>query len=255
MRHPMSDPPRLPAWLLDRVLPKGDRGASIKGDLLEEMSSRARRTSDMRARAWYWAQALAIAVHSVTPRRDYHYEPSVLKKASTMESVLADLRFAVRSLLKARGFTVTAVLTLALGTGASTAVFSVANAVLLRPLPYAEPDRLMWLYQTHKSGAPMSVAWPNYLDWKQQAKSFEALAGIQRGIVNLTGTGEPERLDARFVTPEFFEILGVRPAIGLYVPAGRGSCRCRAGGADQRWVVAAPIRRGQERRRSHRESR
>jgi len=213
MRRRIPAPPRLPAWLLDKVLPKGDRGASIKGDLLEEMTARVRRTSAMRARAWYWAQALAIAVHAITPRGDYHYEPSG-RKASGMESLLADLKFAVRSLSKARGFTVTAVLTLALGIGASTAVFSVANGVLLRPLPYSEPDRLMWLYETHKSGSPMSVAWPDYLDWKQQSKSFERLAAIQRGIVNFTGTGEPERLDARFVTSDFFEILGVRPALG-----------------------------------------
>jgi putative ABC transport system permease protein len=213
MPSPIPAPPRLPAWLLDRILPQGVRGASIKGDLLEEMAVRARATSIGRARLWYWAQAIAIAVQAAIPRRDYHYEPTD-RKASTMESVLADLKFAVRSLSKARGFTVTAVLTLALGIGASTAVFSVANAVLLRPLPFANPDRLMWISEVRKSGTPMSVAWPDYLDWREQSKSFEALAAIQRGIVNFTGTGEPERLDARFVTSGFFDILGVRPALG-----------------------------------------
>lgn len=205
--------PRFPSWLLRRVLAPGVRGDSIRGDLLEEMHARAAQKSEFRARAWYWSQALTIAAHALKSRRYYHYEP-IVPKASLMESLAADLKFAFRSLVKARAFTLTAVLTLGLGIGASTAVFTIANAVLLRPLPFADPDRLMWLWEVRKSGAPMSIAWPDFLDWRDQQKSFESLAAIQRGTVNFTGSGEPERLDIRYVTSPFFEILGVTPALG-----------------------------------------
>ena len=210
---PNLAPPRFPRWLLERRLPANVRGASIRGDLLEEMTARAARGSSRRARLWYWAQALAIAAHSLTPRRSHHHADS-FRKASVMESLIVDLKFAARSLIKSKGFTATAVLTLALGIGASTAVFSVANAVLLRPLPYAEPDRLMWMSEVGRTGTPMSIAWPDLLDWRERATVFEALAAIQRGIVNLTGSGEPERLVSRNVTSRFLEVLGVQAAIG-----------------------------------------
>ena len=206
-------PPRLAAWLLDRVLPTGVRGATIKGDLLEELYARVRRTSSSRAALWYWIQTLAIAAHALAPRRSYQYELSQ-RKASMMESLLDDLKLACRSLVKAKGFTITAVLTLALGIGASTAVFSVADSVLLKPLPFADPDRLLWIFEVRKSGSPLSIAWPDYLDWKRQAASFDGLAAIQRGIVTMTGTGEPERLSSRWVSADFFDILGVQPALG-----------------------------------------
>ena len=131
-----------------------------------------------------------------------------------MDSLHLDLKFGVRSLLKARGFTATAVITLALGIGASTAVFSVVNAVLLKPLPFAEPDRLMWMTEAGTDGRTMSIAWPDFLDWRERATSFEELAAIRRGIVNLTAPGEPERLVSRAVTSNFLHVLGVQPALG-----------------------------------------
>jgi putative ABC transport system permease protein len=184
------------------VLPPDVRGDSIRGDLLEEMSARAERTSPRAARRWYWAQALRIALDTSAGR------------ASLMDSLSLDLKFAVRSLLKARGFTATAVITLALGIGASTAVFSVVNAVQLRPLPYADPDRLMWLSEAGRNGVVMSIAWPDYLDWREKVTAFEGLAAIKRGVMNLTNPGDPERLVSRHVTSDFLQILGVRPALG-----------------------------------------
>ena len=131
-----------------------------------------------------------------------------------MDSLRLDLKFAVRSLMKARGFTATAVITLALGIGASTAVFSVVNAVQLRPLPYPAPDRLMWMTEVGKEGSPMSIAWPDFLDWRERAKSFEELAAVRRGLANLTDAGDPERLLSRNVTSNFLQVLGVQPQLG-----------------------------------------
>jgi putative ABC transport system permease protein len=212
---PEFQPPRFPRWLLERLLPRGVRGASIRGDLLEEMAARARRTSAREARRWYWSQAFGFARDAlVSPGVTDHDGSSDVRKAPLMDSVRLDLKFAVRSLVKARGFTATAVVTLALGIGASTAVFSVVNTVLLRPLPFADPDRLVWLTEVGKSGGQMSIAWPDFLDWRERATSFEELAAIRRGIVNLTDSGEPERLISRHVTSSFLHVLGVRPALG-----------------------------------------
>ncbi|HET9369983.1 MAG TPA: ADOP family duplicated permease [Vicinamibacterales bacterium] len=204
-------PPRIPRWLLERILPPGVRGDSIRGDLLEEMSVRAAQTSPRAARRWYWAQASRIALDALVRRGA---NDTSTRRAPLMDSLSHDLKFAARSLLKARGFTVTAVLTLALGIGAATAVFSVVNAVQLRPLPYAEPHRLMWITEAAGNGSVISIAWPDFLDWRERATAFEELAAIRRGLTNLTAPGEPERLVSRYVNASFLQALGVRPALG-----------------------------------------
>jgi putative ABC transport system permease protein len=204
----------VPHWLLALVLPRDVRGDSIRGDLLEEMSARAATTSPRAARRWYWTQSLRIALGALMPRPDRDRLFADAGKASLMDSLRLDLKFGVRSLLKSRGFTATAVITLMLGIGASTAVFSVVNAALLRPMPFAEPDRLLWITEVGKDGRLMSIAWPDYLDWRDRTTSFEKLAAIQRGMVNLTGSGEPERLVSRHVTADFLQTLGVQPALG-----------------------------------------
>jgi putative ABC transport system permease protein len=206
-------PPRLACWLLERVLPAGVRGASVRGDLLEEMTARAIRTSRRVARRWYWRQAIAIAARTIFRRPTYDSD-LLFRKASLMDSLMLDFRFAARSLLKARGFTATAVITLALGIGASTAVFSVVNAVLIQPLPFVQPDRVMWITEVNKAGALMQIAWPDFLDWRGRATSFSDLAGVRPGTVNLTGSGEAERLVGRQLTWNFFRVLGVQPALG-----------------------------------------
>src|SRR5437667_389765 len=128
-----------------------------------------------------------------------------------------DLRFALRQLLKNPGFTAVAVLTLALGIGANTAIFSVVNAVLLRPLPFKEPARLVTVWERNpKQGYDQNVAAPaNFLDWKAQSQSFEQLAmfGEAHGY-NLTGTDKPVRANGFAVTANLFQTLGVNPAIG-----------------------------------------
>src|SRR5204863_8762956 len=131
--------------------------------------------------------------------------------------VMNDLKFALRQLIKNPGFTAVAVLTLALGIGANTAMFSVVNAVLLRPLPFKEPARLVTVWERNpKQGYDQNVAAPaNFLDWKAQSQSFEQLAmfDVARGY-NLTGTDEPARVNGFAVTANLFQTLGVNPAIG-----------------------------------------
>ena len=220
------DPPAVARRLLERLLPRDERGDSIRGDLLEEMTARAAESSERRARWWYRRQAITIAVYAVRTRRRTPRDASI-RKASLMDALKFDLKLAIRSLVNARAFTSIAVVTLALGLGATTAVFAVVNAVLLRPLPFSNPDRVMWLTETHVNGAGMSIAWPDFLDWRDRSRSFEELAAIRRGVMNLTGTAEPARLLTRHVTASFFHVLGVQPAIGRVFSAEED----RAGGA------------------------
>src|SRR3954470_1526683 len=126
-----------------------------------------------------------------------------------------DLRFAFRQFLKSPAFTIITVLTLALGIGANTAIFSVVNAVLLRPLPYPQPERIVYLNEV-SSGIDQSIALPDYLDWRKDAKSFEHLALSRLESRNLSGLAgrEPERISVAFVTANFFNVIALGPAIG-----------------------------------------
>ncbi len=136
-----------------------------------------------------------------------------------IEGVLQDLRFAFRILRKSPGFTAVAVLTLALGIGANTAMFSLINSVLLQPLPgIANPDRLVSLFRMEK-GDPWSVSgYPDYIDYRDRNHSFSGLAGHAAAWMNL-GTGAPERIIGDIVTGNYFPVLGVHPALGrLIVP-------------------------------------
>ncbi|MCI0489539.1 MAG: ABC transporter permease [Blastocatellia bacterium] len=133
-----------------------------------------------------------------------------------MQVLLQDLRYGARMLLKRPGFTVVAVLTLALGIGANTAIFSVVNGALLSPLPFKEPDRLVMLWtQNMERGVERSdVSLDDYLDWQKGSNGFEQLAAYGPWGFNITGEAEPEKITSVVVTPNFFETLGVAPARG-----------------------------------------
>ena len=131
-----------------------------------------------------------------------------------MNSWLNDLRFGARTLLKSPGFTVVAVLTLALAIGANTAIFSVVNAVLLRTLPYPDPERLVVLTEKMQGGERVGVAYPNYLDFRERARSFTEMAGYRDALLNLTGVDRPVRLQGREVSWNFFRMLGAQPELG-----------------------------------------
>lgn len=139
-----------------------------------------------------------------------------------VETFFQDLRHGLRSLLKKPGFTFTAVIALALGIGANTAIFSVVNGVLLRSLAYAEPDRVVMLWERSLTGrSTRNVVSPaNFLDWQKQSTSFESMAAVADRPVNLTGGGgEPEEIKAQLVSQQFFSALGVQPVMGrVFLP-------------------------------------
>jgi putative ABC transport system permease protein len=133
-----------------------------------------------------------------------------------METLVKDIHYGVRGLLKRPGFTAIALITLALGIGANTAIFSVVNAVLLRPLPFRDPDNLVIVWEDATfAGFPLNTPAPaNYVDWKTQNQSFADMAASQETSFNLTGDGEPERVAAYAVNYNFFPIFGVQPLLG-----------------------------------------
>ncbi|MBZ5514175.1 MAG: ABC transporter permease [Acidobacteriia bacterium] len=131
-----------------------------------------------------------------------------------IEILIQDVRYGLRMLAKNPGFTAVAVLTLALGIGANTAIFSVVNGVLLRPLPYPEPDRLVRIYERSAQFNVMSVAYPNFLDWERTNRSFAGLAAYRGESFNFTGTGQPEQIPGAVVAANFFSVLDVKPLLG-----------------------------------------
>jgi predicted permease len=141
----------------------------------------------------------------------------------SLESLLADIRYALRMLRKNPGFTAVAVVTLALGIGANTAIFSVVNAVLLRPLPYQDPDRLVVVL--HYGTSPVAPA--NFLDWRSQNHVFERMGAAEYWTPNLSGVEKPERVWALHITSDILPLLGVQPILGrMFLPEedqkGRG---------------------------------
>jgi predicted permease len=146
-----------------------------------------------------------------------------------MLTLLQDLKYGLRMLAKSPGFTAVAVLTLALGIGANTAIFSVVNGVLLNPLPYPEPSQLVTLHESKPNFLYGSISYLNFRDWQKENQTFSSIA-VARGYgFTLTGAGEPERIRAEFVSSDFFPLLGVKPLIG----------RTFAPGEDE--IGAAPI--------------
>jgi predicted permease len=131
-----------------------------------------------------------------------------------LASLWQDFRYGFRTLRKSPGFTAVAMLALALGIGANTAIFSVVNGVLLRPLAYPDPDRLLNIFETTSDFSHASVAYPNYLDWRRGSRSFTDM-GIHRGDdFNFTGSGEPEQVSGEYVSASVFPVLGVNPILG-----------------------------------------
>jgi len=131
-----------------------------------------------------------------------------------MSNFLQDVRYALRQIRRSPGFAAVAILTLALGIGANTAMFSVINGVLLQPLPYKDPSRLV-LISEHTARFPiLSASYQNFADWRKQGQSFEAMGAVRNFQMTLTGAGEPERMPAQMATANIFDMLGVKPSIG-----------------------------------------
>src|SRR5215471_6758786 len=160
--------------------------------------------------SWLLARELRKVEQPMPP------EPVVFG-AGTRRSMIADIRqdleYGARMLRKSPGFTVAAVVTLALGIGANTAIFSAVYNVLLKPLPFSDPSRLVVLDESH-SGERMSVSWPDFVDWRDRAASFQGIAAFHNSFFNLTGREEAVRLYDLDVTWNFFEVIGVKAELG-----------------------------------------
>jgi putative ABC transport system permease protein len=144
--------------------------------------------------------------------KDSAYE---VRGGGMIETLLQDIRYGARVLAKHKGFTVVAVLTLALGIGANTAIFSVVNELLLRPLPFPDAERLVMLWEVSPEGRHQNTtSRTNFLSWREQSTVFEGMAAFSDQRLNLTGVGEPEEVSVQLATPELFRVLGVEPIIG-----------------------------------------
>jgi len=152
------------------------------------------------------------------------WDALLLQPKRLEDEMFQDLRFGLRMLLKHKGFTAIAILTLSLGVGANTAIFSIVNAVLLRPLPFAEPERLLWFGGWVGADKEQGVTPADFLDYREQCQSFTQIAAsVSDGIpMNLSGGGEPERIKGGNVTANYLDVFGVKPALGRTFVAEEG---------------------------------
>ena len=175
-----------------------------------------------------WARAVADAIyHGASERRagGFGWKPPRPSGRSIVRAILQDIKYAGRMLVRQPGLTAVVVLTLALGIGANAAIFSAVNAILLRPLPYAEPGRLVMLWETRRAEGVLDnvVAPADFVDWSALATSFERMAAMLSLSADLTGAGDPVRLRVGAVSPSFFDLLGVTPALGRGFRAEEGT--------------------------------
>src|SRR5215467_4949369 len=159
-----------------------------------------------------------------------------IKGGGFMETLLQDLRYGARMLLKHPGFTLIAVITLALGIGANTAIFSFVNAVLLKPLPYPDPERIVSVWEKHPGGFSNPISTLNFLDWERQNRCFQFLSAIAPDTVTLTGSGSPEQLNVNRVSASYFKALGVEATLGRAFAASENEA-----GADLEVVLSNRI--------------
>src|SRR5262249_39240377 len=158
-------------------------------------------------------EARYAALHAIGGVERRKEECRDMRGLRRLEDLMLDVRYSLRTMRKSPGFTVVAVLTLALGIGANTAIFSVVDAVLLRSLPYRDPDRLV-LVSHYRANTGESSYGSDFLEWRDQAKSFEEIAGYAFDTSDLIGNGETERLNSGTISTGLFEMLGVAPALG-----------------------------------------
>src|SRR2546425_1138992 len=147
-------------------------------------------------------------------RRGFTHHETKSQIANLKSKIMNDLKFAFRQLLKNPGFTAVAVLTLALGIGATTSIFSLINGVLLEPLPYEQPGQLINLWETRGNKQPGDVSPGAFMDWREQSTSFVGMSAVRGVAANLTGTGPPERINGLRVCVTFLSILRESPEIG-----------------------------------------
>jgi hypothetical protein len=209
-----TDPPRLAIWLLTRRLLVEWRDFVI-GDLEEEFG-RQSGDSPVAGHAWFWWQTMRC-LDAPPPVRRNPLRHGSSQGDTRMRTMLADLRYAVRVMSRTPSFAVAVVSVLALGIGANTAIFSIVDAVLLRPLLFEEPERLVRVSSKTPRGRLFELSPGKFYDWQRDAHSFEGMAvypccGFKEFA--LTGTGAPRTVKATAVSAGFFEIIKARPSLG-----------------------------------------
>lgn len=208
--------------LLERVLPTSVR-TELLGDLDELYAWKREMEGRPAADAWYRRQAMAFAWRAVAQRKQMAGpNGSEGRRPVKMDVLAQDVRLALRAIRRRPGFALISILTLALGIGANTAVFSAVNGVLLRDLPYDSPDRIVRVfgYNVREGMEFGTISYPNFEDWRERSTSFAQAAAYDEYQPLVTDGAEPERLPGASVNASFFDVLGVRPALGrFFLPA------------------------------------
>jgi putative ABC transport system permease protein len=211
-----ANPPRLAMWLLSRRLRETWRDF-VLGDLEEEFHDRARRSASD-ARRWFWRQAVRCAI-APPPVRWHDTVAHDSPGDSMLRTLIADFRYGIRILARTPAFTLAVVAVLALGLGANTAMFSIVNAVLLRSLPFQEPERVVRLFHEPPQAAfpgihHFSVSPANYYDWKRAARAFDGIAVYRFRQFTVSRGSEARSVVAGAVAPDIFQVLRAQPALG-----------------------------------------
>jgi predicted permease len=212
----IQDPPRLAERLLTWSLAGSEREA-VLGDMCEEHAARVARDGSRAARNWYWRQVRRSFLINIRRRmfESEHESLPTFPHLSARGGSMQDLKYALRALGKAPGFTLVVVLTLALGIGANTAIFSVVDAVLLRPLPYPDADRIVsFAWRTASGAVPANITPLTFAHWRQHARAFDAFAVTSDTTLSMVRDGSVERLRGVAGTADFFRVIGVVPALG-----------------------------------------
>ncbi len=216
-------PPILAQWLLRRVLPPEDRDG-ILGDMEETIQEGLPGVSSFGLWFWYWSQAVSLSIRFVRERvtegRAHHasQSPTERQQRSGPRVLLQDLKYTARNLFKSPGFSAIAILTLALGIGANTAIFSVVDGILLRPLPLPESERLVALCEVNPAIAGFCIGSPaNVEDWDEQAQAIEDFGvGRQEAFV-VRGENGAEGIRGGMATSGLFDVLRLTPALGRLI--------------------------------------
>ena len=215
--------PPAAAWLLARLLPRGVRNAAL-GDMAEAFHEVVAELGQSRARRWYWGQVAGALKPAVRWPRAFPVwrtlRPETPQRGLGMisESIWQDIRYGARAVSGKLGFSAVVILTLGLAIGATTAIFSVVDGILLRPLPYPQPDRLVsvWADYTRRDGPLREwLSYPNFHDLRQERSAFSEVAIYTDWAPTLTGNGDPELVQAVMVTAGMFAtVLQQAPALG-----------------------------------------
>src|SRR5215207_3390009 len=169
----------------------------------------------MRERAASWRAGPRATPRPTVP----HFRPDTELPEELMVTLVQDARYAVRTLRRRPAFTLVSAITLALGVGATSAIFGVVDALLFRPLRYPNAHEIVVVTMTRGTSLDEPASYPDFIDWREQARSFQSLAVIRSQSVNLTGRESPERLSGAFVSASFFSLLGADPLVGrLFTP-------------------------------------